>query len=104
MEEKKVARFVRKMKGLSDAALFRCAPLMACEKYGGKGNDYIPSETEYVIVSSAVGCLDKLPQTYIFPCDATGKITDWGQLRGSFSGGFNHEKALNNAGYDIVAQ
>ena len=41
-------------------------------------------------------------ETYIFPGDADGNVTDWGELTGSYKGGTSHEEALTRAGYTIT--
>lgn len=57
-------------------------------------------KTEHVVVS---GChaMFSGPETYIFPADSTGSITDWGELDGSFQGAIDHERALSDAGYTV---
>lgn len=40
-------------------------------------------------------------ETYIFPADERGEVTDWGELPGSYRGGLDHAKALAGAGYSI---
>lgn len=58
---------------------------------------------KYVVVSAILCPFDTLrSETYIFPADRDGNITDWGQLPGSFRGEMNHAKALDGAGYEIV--
>lgn len=57
-------------------------------------------ESEHVFVSAA-NVLFSGPETYIFPCDETGKVTDWGELHGSLKGVLDHEAALETAGYTI---
>ena len=42
------------------------------------------------------------PETYIFPANEKGEVTNWHELDGSFQGGMDHELALQNAGYEIV--
>lgn len=56
---------------------------------------------EHVIVS-AVDVFGR-PETYIFPADKDGNVTDWGELTGSFHGGLDHEEALRGAGYEVAA-
>jgi hypothetical protein len=58
---------------------------------------------EYVVVSAVEHHVGFFPiiETYIFPADETGKVTNWGELFGSFKGDTNHEKALNGAGYEV---
>lgn len=60
-------------------------------------------ENEYVIVSAILLAFDTgVPETYIFGADVDGNIVDWRELEGSFQGAIDIEKAINNAGYDIV--
>lgn len=53
---------------------------------------------EYVIVS-AVNAMFSGPETFIFPADENGKITNFFELDGSFKGSLEHKEALDNAGY-----
>lgn len=57
---------------------------------------------QYVVVSAVTNAWTSNPgETFIFPSDASGKITDWGELPGSLSDEINHSKALETAGYEI---
>lgn len=60
---------------------------------------------EYVVVSSANDCTDAYEnstgETFIFGSDECGKIKSFLELPGSYKGGLDHQKALNDAGYDI---
>ena len=60
---------------------------------------------EYVVVSAAKDFKDQynnmIGETYIFGSDETGKIKSFLELPGSYKGGLDHQKALNDAGYDI---
>lgn len=56
---------------------------------------------EFVAVSATVSPFSG-PETYIFPCDKNGEVTDWGELGGSYRGGLNHEEAIRGAGYGII--
>jgi hypothetical protein len=62
-------------------------------------DDY-KSKTDYVVVSAANVLLDG-PETFIFPADESGEVVHWGELGGSFRGGLDHERALNDAGYTV---
>lgn len=59
-------------------------------------------EHDYVVVS-ATNAMFSGPETYIFGADKDGKIVNWTELPGSFKGGLNHEFALGNAGYEVIA-
>ena len=60
---------------------------------------------EYVVVSAAKDGTDHFNQTigetFIFGSDETGKVISFLELPGSYKGGLDHQKALNDAGYDI---
>ena len=53
--------------------------------------------SEYVIVSALPSPLE----TYIFLADAEGKVIDSSECPGSYKGGLDHKKALENAGYEL---
>lgn len=55
-------------------------------------NGEVERTIEYLVVS-AVSVLGT-PETYIFPADENGEVVDWGELPGSFKGGFDHERAI----------
>lgn len=79
------------------AALYRLDPPLATKDY----DDEPTGEAhEYVVVSATVTPYSG-PETYIFPADAEGKVTNWGELDGSFRGDLDHAEALRRAGYDI---
>jgi hypothetical protein len=61
----------------------------------------VEKDAVYVVVSAAI-TFDQGSETFIFPSDKEGNVTNWGELEGSFRGSLDHEKALNNAGYDLV--
>lgn len=42
------------------------------------------------------------PETYLFPADESGAITDWLKLPGSQKGTLEHADALRDAGYEII--
>ena len=43
-------------------------------------------------------------ETYIFPANAAGEITDWGELPGSYWGGMSHEEALDGYHAHILGE
>lgn len=55
---------------------------------------------EYVVTSAS--SVFWIPETYIFPASAQGEITRYLELKGSFKGELDHEKALRNAGYSTI--
>jgi hypothetical protein len=55
---------------------------------------------KYVVVSATVVDYSGA-ETYIFGADRDGRVTDWGELPGSFQGGTDHEGALRNVGYEV---
>jgi|JI10StandDraft_1071094.scaffolds.fasta_scaffold28962_5 hypothetical protein len=54
-------------------------------------------EHEYVRISAASVLGD--PETYVFPADSTGVITDYGELDASFKGACDIGRALEEMGY-----
>jgi len=87
-------RVATKLKSISgmkgEAFLYRCDPPML---------DYDNKVHEYVVVSAAFAAYSG-PETYIFPANADGEITDWGEMPGSFQGSYDHNQALRNANYE----
>lgn len=71
------------------AALYKLAPPL-------EGNEFV-----------AVPCLGHafdtwMPETYIFPANAEGEVSNWGELTGSGRGFCNAEEALKRAGYEVI--
>ncbi len=90
------ARFIKKLDGWrSDARFFE---LSRPVKYGWDDNK---SETKFVIVSAVTVPLSG-PETFIFPAKEDGEVIEHLELNGSFSGGLDHEQALNDAGFGII--
>lgn len=56
---------------------------------------------KYVIVSAVMAILSG-PETFIFPSNKDGDITEFGELNGSYKGGLSHQIALENAGYEVI--
>jgi hypothetical protein len=54
---------------------------------------------EHVRVSAAT--IAGEPETYIFPCDADGRVTDWGELDGSIEG-VRDLSLLSEMGYEVT--
>ena len=63
--------------------------------------DGVKHTTNYVIVSAVHDHL--IHETFIFPADESGSVIDWGELDGSLRGTTSHQKALEGAGYKLVA-
>ena len=80
--------------------LFRLDPPLRQRDWFADGDEEVFTEHEIVVVSAAVAFGS--PETYIFPADRSGEITDYGELEGSFRGRLDHEEALRNAGYDSI--
>lgn len=77
-------------------SLYQLSPPLEAKDW----DDNVKDVHEYVVVS-AVNAMDTGAETYIFPADSEGKITDWLELDGSFKGALDHAEALANAGYEI---
>lgn len=76
--------------------LYRLSPPLTGEDWDG--GTYLH---KYVIASGADVPYSG-PETYIFPANEHGEITDWGELDGSYRGDINCDKAIENAGYTVV--
>lgn len=59
---------------------------------------------ELVIVSAVPHVFGGPPETYIFPGNEDGEVTDWVELEGSFRGAMDHARALAGAGYTVVVE
>jgi len=70
------------------AHLWRLSPPVA---HGGGLVDYV--------VTSATLAAYSGPETYIFPANPDGKVSDWGEMSGSYRGGLDHEQAIRNSGW-----
>lgn len=79
-----------------DARLYKLMPPLVTAKY-----DDVVETYEFVVVSAADVPYSG-PETYIFPADEQGHVTDWLELDGSFRGSLDHAEALRNAGYEIA--
>lgn len=78
---------------------FYLDPAMEPDTYDRTADvDLIP----FVIVSAADVPFSG-PETYIFPADPWGRIASFGELPGSFRGGWDHERALASAGYVVAS-
>lgn len=87
----KIATLEKRIDGMrGDAALYRLSEPM---------KTWSDTTTDHVVVS-AVRVLG-VPETYIFAADASGEVTGWGELEGSFRGGLDHAEALRGAGYEL---
>ncbi len=88
-----------------DARLFKVNPPIGYERYeeGKDGHHHnVKHKTGYVLVSAAIVAMSG-PETYIFPSDSEGNVTSWLELRGSFRGDLDHARALEGAGYAVIA-
>ena len=55
---------------------------------------------DYVVVSAIAN--NVCYETYIFGSDENGEVLDMIELPGSQRGVYSHEKALNDAGYEML--
>lgn len=54
---------------------------------------------EYVIASATT--VLGIDETYLFGSDETGKVLSWSELGGSIRRVYDHQIALNHAGYEV---
>ena len=76
--------------------LWRMEPPL--KDYEGEGHPLVMSSA----VDHSLGGMIRIHETYLFPADESGEITDWGGLPGSYQGDTNHEAAIRGAGYEPV--
>jgi len=103
------AQFVKDVskKFAGSAILVECIPPMKYNSYEETNREYegqyedFEKEAKYVVVSAAHVTFSG-SETYIFPSDEDGNVVDLGELNGSFRGALDHERALNNAGYELI--
>ena len=97
MNEKGIATLIRGdlPEFVGHASLYGVLPGVAYDADGVKHT------TNYVIVSAVHDHL--INETFIFPADESGSVIDWGELDGSLRGTTSHRKALEGAGYKLVA-
>ncbi|HMR72935.1 MAG TPA: hypothetical protein PKD68_02910 [Candidatus Saccharibacteria bacterium] len=98
MNEKGIATLIRGSlpEFVGHASLYRIFPEVTYYADGVKHT------TNYVIVSAVHYYFFR--ETYIFPADESGSVIDWGELDGSRKGTTSHQKALEDAGYNIVSR
>lgn len=91
------ATFVRRLQEWrSEAHLYRLDPPAPY----GWGDEPRPT-TDHVIVSAVFAPFSG-EETYIFPATAAGEAIEMGEMDGSFRGGLDHKRALQEAGYKIA--
>ena len=56
-------------------------------------NGEVEHTIEYIVVS-AVNAMFSGPETYIFPAKEDGEVISFGELPGSFRGGYDHDAAV----------
>lgn len=86
------------------AALYRLTPPIKSHHWDcEKGQQCHPecSTHKYVRVSATM--IGFGTETYLFPADSSGKVADWGELRGSMKDTLSHVDALNAAGYEVTS-
>lgn len=91
MTEAKRATKIRDLEEYrGDAALYRLEPAY-------EGNEFVMVST----VHENVGGVYRVDETYAFPADAAGEVTDWAELDCSRKGHHTHADILANAGYVV---
>jgi hypothetical protein len=80
--------------------LYRLDPPLTSDTYNYETDQYDSIPYTYVVVSAAVVPFSG-PETYLFPADEHGTITDWRELTGSQRGTLDHATVLSDLGYTI---
>lgn len=94
MNQRKTARFVRRLEYWSgDARLFEVHPPVETRYH---------ARTSFVAVQAHCPC-PGVEETHILPTDPGGKVIDWNDLPGSYTGSCDHKRALWLAGYEVAA-
>lgn len=88
----KTAKFIRDMKWEGDARLYELSHPISY------GFDNKPP-TRFVIVSGV--CNPMAHETYIFPSNFWGDEKELVEIRGSFQGDVDHERALEGMGFKV---
>lgn len=81
----KEAKFIKKADCVGDGELWEMSPPL-------EGSKFVVTSIAYAFQV----------ETYIFPANEEGRITDWGELDGSEQGIGDHEVAIKNAGYEVI--
>ena len=98
MDEQKLARYHKPFDGVGlSQSIYKLEPPLKYEEF--TGGDWSEQETEYILISSSSMCG---METYIFPADRSGVVTDWGELNGSVKGYVQAEDILESIGYTLV--
>jgi hypothetical protein len=67
------------------------------------GRDDDGGTTDYVVVSAVYAAFDTgMAETFIFPSDENGEVLDWGEMAGSSRGHTDHDRAIQDAGWELV--
>lgn len=90
------ATFIKRCDGNGDGRVYRVDPPMSS---GWGGEEVGPYEHVWVSAVTAYG----EPETWIFGCDESGDVLDWGELPGSLRGSLDHAEALRRAGYEVAS-
>lgn len=84
------------------AALFKLSPPMEGHPdWDDDGNKTIRTH-EFVVLSATIAWDHGSAETFIFPANEEGKVTDWGELPGSKRGTLDHDYILWRKGYQVV--
>lgn len=82
--------------GTNNTAAKTATRMSTLKEFYGSAALYRLDDTGSYVVVSAI----PLPETLVFPANATGEVTDWGQIGGG-RGYMDHGKALATMGYEV---
>lgn len=75
-------------------------PMEGYKEYDDEGNAFVRKHHMVVLSQACVPFSGW--ETYIFPVDENGEVTDWAELPGSYRGYIRHEELLSSLGYTVV--
>lgn len=98
----KTAKFVKDCEGFTGSAkLYELSEPIEYDKPWDEEDTTPAKKTKFVVVS-ATHAMFSGAETYIFPANENGEVTDWGELEGSYRGGLSHAVALEGAGFSVM--
>jgi hypothetical protein len=88
------ATLIKKLEDFrGEAGLYKMEPPLERHEYVVVSAVTVPSYRDEPLIENT--------ETYIFPANESGEVTDWIELRGSLRDTLSHRDALTAAGYEL---